>query len=160
MAPEFETGCTLDQDIQFPEILGSTVDEVLETMFFTEALATDCAHEWRIDAVSAHVRFDGSHLGEMLITLSSQAADSIAPAFLGLDPSETTPEARGQVILELTNILCGAVLSRLWPESKLSLATPELAGSDVRIEGLHHCFALPEGMLSVSLSVQAKPECS
>ena len=95
----------------------------------------------------------------MSITLSSQAADSIAPAFLGLDPAETTPLARGQVILELTNILCGAVLSKLWPESKLSLASPELANSEFRLEGLHRCFTLPEGMLSVSLRVQAKPEC-
>jgi hypothetical protein len=89
----------------------------------------------------------------MLLGVSVEAVDAIAASFLGLDPMEVTDAERGQVIQELSNILCGATLSHLWPESKLALSSPELAawqewpGSGA----LHRCFAIPEGLLATSV---------
>ena len=64
----------------------------------------------------------------------------------------------GQVMQELSNILCGALLSHLWPESKLALAPPELAAWEEWPHQelasqivLHRCFLLPEGMLALSV---------
>ena len=93
----------------------------------------------------------------MLLGVSAEAADPIAASFLGLDPMELTDAQRGQVIQELSNILCGAILSKLWPESKLALSSPKLslwqewpdAGA------LHHCFAIPEGLLGISIRLTA-----
>jgi len=133
-------------------IVGAVVAQVLETMFFSEAVPAQCEHASLAGAESARIRFDGSHCGEMLLSVSEEAVGSLAAAFLGLDPEEATEPLRGEVILELANILCGAVLSQLWPDSRLALAAPEPAGC-VRHEpgGLHGCFALPEGLLAVSI---------
>ncbi len=42
-----------------PRTLGRVSAEVLETMFFTEAVAVECEHGWLADAVSVRVDFDG-----------------------------------------------------------------------------------------------------
>jgi hypothetical protein len=40
----------------------------------------------------------------------------------------------------------------LWPEASLLLEAPELAGAESILEGAaHHCFALAEGTLAISL---------
>lgn len=95
-------------------------------MFFTEAEPVACEHAWLGAAPTARIRFSGSHRGEMLLGVSAEAADPIAASFLGLEAGELAGAQRGQVIQELANILCGAVLSRLWPESTLALSSPEL----------------------------------
>jgi hypothetical protein len=54
------------------------------------------------------------------------------------------------VILELANILCGAILSDVWPESKVALGPPEISTEEPCLDGaLHRCFELPEGQLAV-----------
>lgn len=148
------------------------VSEVLETMFFTEAEPAACDHTWLQSASPVRVRFEGSHSGELLLALSDEAADPLAAGFLGLEPMELTGTQRAQVLEELANIMCGALLSHLWPESRLALASPELAAwqewpaentrtgqssaGDGFAQGafgdaLHRCFLLPEGMLAVSV---------
>jgi hypothetical protein len=127
--------------------------EVLETMFFTEPERAACEHGWLRAASCARIHFEGSYCGEMQMALSEEASDPVAASFLGLEPMELTDAQRGQVIQELTNIMCGAMLSRLWPESRLALASPELmAWQEWMDEGaLHHCFSIPEGMLAISV---------
>jgi CheY-specific phosphatase CheX len=146
-------------DAERIETLGAVCAQVLETMFFTEAAPVECRHGW--PALSARVRFTGSHTGEMLLAISEGAAEPLASAFLGLDPDATGEGERGQVASELANILCGAVLSNLWPESSLLLETPELAGPECVLEhAVHHCFEMPEGLLAVSLRVEETAQVS
>jgi hypothetical protein len=124
--------------------------EVLETMFFAEAVAADCSHAWLRSAVEVGIRFEGSHLGEMRLSVSRDAANSIACAFLGLEPLELTEPLCAQVILELANILCGAILSHFWPESKLAIGAPEISAEASPFnDALHCCFEMPEGKLAV-----------
>jgi len=60
-----------------------------------------------------------------------------------------------QVILELANIFCGAAMSHLWPESSLMLDAPKLVDAELPVEGFwHRCFALPEGMMAVSIGLR------
>jgi CheY-specific phosphatase CheX len=151
-----EAGYQLD-DPEAGQTAARVAAEVLETMFFTEAEPAACEHAWLEDAPTARVRFEGSHRGEMLLGVSLEAADPIAASFLGLEPGELTAAQRRQVIQELANILCGAMLSRLWPESTLALATPEWAtweewpGETV----LHRCFTIPEGMVGISIRLES-----
>lgn len=153
MPPELEQQYSMDQEPAAGDTVREVAAEVLETMFFTEAELASCEHAWLGSAPCARIRFEGSHFGEMLLGVSAEAADPIAASFLGLDPMELTDSQRGQVIQELTNILCGAMLSHLWPESKLALSSPELTPWQVwPSEGLlHRCFAIPEGMLGISI---------
>lgn len=126
--------------------------EVMETMFFTEALVTDCDHGWLGRAFTVRVNFDGTHCGQVFLTISTEAAWSIAAGFLGLDMAEMAEAQLNQVILELANILCGAAMSRLWPESSLTLAAPELVEAELPVAGVwHRCFTMPEGMMAVSI---------
>src|SRR5579864_7124275 len=80
------------------EVVSRAMDEVLETMFFADAVAANCSHQWLGSALGARRRFAGSHWGEMRLRVSPDAADSIACAFLGLEPLELTELLRAQVI--------------------------------------------------------------
>jgi len=134
------------------DILRNVSCEVLETMFFADAQPVGCEHSWMNDALSARVAFNGSHVGFMVLAASHDAAASIAAAFLGSESGEMAEVEEGEVILELSNILCGALLSRLWPESSLLLEAPQLVNAELNAVGpLHCCFALEEGNLSISV---------
>jgi len=148
-----------EQQSPMDQVLQHVAAQVLETMFFTEAELTACEHAWLEAGSSARIGFEGSHFGEMLFGLSAEAVDPIAASFLGLDPAELTAAQRGQVIQELTNILCGAMVSHLWPESRLSIASPELTSwQEWATEGtLHRCFAIPEGNLAISIRLLPRP---
>jgi hypothetical protein len=160
MPPELEQQGSIDWEPAAGDTVREVAAEVLETMFFTEAEPANCEHTWLLAAPCARIQFEGSHHGEMLLGVSAEAVDPIAASFLGLDPTELTAAQRGQVIQELCNILCGAMLSHLWPESKLALSSPELTpwqewpGAGL----LHRCFAIPEGMLAISIRLMAQPE--
>jgi hypothetical protein len=153
MLPELEQPYTMDQDAAASDTARRVTAEVLEAMFFTEAELALCEHSWIASAPCARIRFEGSHFGEMLLCVSAEAVDPIAASFLGLDPVELTAAQRGQMVQELSNILCGAMLSQLWPDSTLALSSPELTEwRDWPAEGtLHRCFATPEGMLGISI---------
>jgi CheY-specific phosphatase CheX len=153
MLPELERQDSLDQEPAAGDAIREVVAKVLETMFFTEAELAACEHAWLKSAPCARIQFAGSHRGEMLLGVSAEATDPIAASFLGLDPMELTAAQRGQVIQELANILCGAMLSHLWPESRLALSTPDLTPwQEWPKEGLlHRCFATPEGILAISI---------
>jgi hypothetical protein len=165
MPPEFEHQTVLepspamDQEPAASDTIRQVAAEVLETMFFTEAELASCEHAWLGPAACARIQFEGSHFGEMLLGVSTEAVEPIAASFLGLDRLELTDTQRGQVIQELTNILCGAMLSHLWPESKLALSSPELAvWQDWQGAGpLHRCFAIPEGKLAISIRLIPQP---
>ncbi|HLK19420.1 MAG TPA: chemotaxis protein CheX [Bryobacteraceae bacterium] len=139
---------------EFAAIVVRVAAQVLETMFFEEAVAAACDHSWLSTAVTVHVSFEGSHQGEFLLSVSPDTARSIASGFLGLDPEEITGTQVCDVILELANILCGALMSSLWPESVLFLGTPEVAIAEHAFLGsMHCCFRLPDGTVAVSLGV-------
>jgi Chemotaxis phosphatase CheX len=161
MPQELDQADRNTQSAELGEVLRGVVAEVLETMFFTEAMAVDCEHSWISGASVVRVPFSGSHSGEMWLCVSHDVVASIAPAFLAQDLAETSEEERSQVILELANILCGAVLSRLWPESSLLLDAPAEGQWESPAEGaLHCCFELPEGMLAISIRMCDRAEAA
>jgi CheY-specific phosphatase CheX len=140
--------------LELTETLCRVSAEVLETMFFTEAMLVECEHGWIGRALSVRVGFDGSHSGAMWLALAPEAVLPVTSAFLGLEAEETGEEQRAQVVLELANILCGAVLSALWPESRLLLDAPRLEAWDGDAQGAwHSCLGLEEGMLAISLQL-------
>ena len=126
--------------------------EVIEVMFFSEAEPVACGHT--DDYVAARVRFTGGASdpsnGELTVMLSPELACSLSAAFLAEEEDEVTPEQRSQVSCELANILCGAILSRLHPNSRVALGVPEPAAADYD-GSTHQCFATPEGLLAVTI---------
>ncbi|HWY49643.1 MAG TPA: chemotaxis protein CheX [Bryobacteraceae bacterium] len=161
MSERLNQSCAVASDPDFSSTLSRVSAEVLETMFFDEPVAARCEHSWISSAASVRLSFEGSHRGEFLLSVSPQVARSIAPAFLGIEADEVTGTQASQVLLELANILCGSVLSRLWPDSDLRLGAPEpiQAAGSIQPATLHECFLLTDGMLSVSIQMYgAEPE--
>ena len=154
MPEQLEPADTTAAGPDFAGTLSRVGAEVLETMFFDEALPAPCEHGWIASAASVRLAFEGSHCGVFLLSVAPEVAQSITPAFLGIEPEEVTEGQSSQVLLELANILCGSILSHLWPNSDLNLGGPELIQVEGPIEdALHECFQLTEGMLSVSIRV-------
>lgn len=154
MREQLQPGPLTEEAPEFAASVVRVAAGVLETMFFEEAVAAACDHAWLATAVSVHLSFDGSHCGEFLLSVSPDTARSIASGFLGLDLEEMTETQPGEVMLELANILCGALISNLWPESSLSLGTPELVSAEHSFpEAMHCCFSLPDGMVAVSIGL-------
>ncbi len=161
MPHELEQQSRMDLEPAASDTVREVAAQVLETMFFTEAELAPCGHAWLGPASCARIRFEGSHSGEMLLGVSAEATDPIAASFLGLDPMELTAAQRGQVIQELSNILCGAhaqpFVAGIETGALLSRvdALDEWPGEGL----LHRCFTIPEGMLAISirLSPVAQP---
>ena len=127
---------------------------VLETMFFEEAVESECEHGWLENSITTRVNFTGSHAGSFFLSVSPVAARAIAAGFLGLDPEELVDGQGAQVILELTNILCGAIMSHLWPESSLSLDSPVQAPCPALPAcTMHRCFQMPDGPVAIFIQV-------
>lgn len=127
------------------------VEDVLETMFFSTAVAIDCRHD--LAAISARVHFNGDPSGEFELTLSHAVARQYAQAFLGVDEADLPGDAEAQVSCELANMICGAALSRVHPDSVVKLNTPYICDPATPLNGAHQCFETPEGILSVTMRV-------
>ncbi len=161
MPEQLQQAGPAEQVPKFGGVVVRVAAEVLETMFFEEAVPSACEHAWLAQAVSAQVRFEGSHGGEFLLSVPPDTARSIAAGFLGVDPEELSEAQPGEVILELANILCGALISTLWPESNLSLGTPELVSAEHSFrEAMHCCFSLPGGRVAVSIGLRDADDCA
>ena len=129
--------------------------EALETMFFTDAVPVACEHGPAEALVAARVCFSGQPAGEMSLVLTRDLARALAAGFLGVDAHQLGAEEESQVACELANILCGAVLSRVHPDSGVALSAPESVIPRFPDDGeFHQCFRTPEGALTISMRLQ------
>lgn len=136
-----------------PDVACAVTREVLETMFFSAAEPVPCSHPARCARwIAAAVRFEGAPRGDFRVMLSCELANAMACGFLGIDPEEVTAEKENEVTCELANMICGAVLSRLHPDSRVALGAPEVVPPGfVENGGTHQCFQTPDGMLAITM---------
>jgi hypothetical protein len=127
------------------------IEDVLETMFFSTAVAVERRHA--ADSISARVQFDGDPSGEFELTLTRGVARQFAAAFLAVDEPDLPREAEAEVCCELANMICGAALSRMHPDSIVKLHAPQVCDPALPPDGAHQCFETPEGLLSVTMRV-------
>jgi hypothetical protein len=101
-------------------------------MFFVMAMGDEPGDgEPQPPPITARLEFEGTPCGSMTIEVSPAAAQSIAADFLAADESELTEHQVQDVVCELTNMICGASLSRLEAESTFRLQAPTiLSGSE------------------------------
>ena len=105
-------------------ILQTAVDEVLEKMFFLGTLQE--LGEPGGEELTAHMSFDGNPSGSMTLRIVSRAARSIAADFLGEDECGIGEQQMGEVVCELTNMVCGSLLSKVEPNTTFRLNSPTL----------------------------------
>lgn len=122
-----------NRDLSNPDLRNAcrqAVLEVLETMFFEVPLDEDIpAPVHQPDALIARAYFDGSLEGWLCVAISQSCAGPLAAGFLGLEEEETGEDERRSMLIELTNIVCGATLSRLEPSGRLHIHQPVLVPS-------------------------------
>ena len=111
-----------------------SAQEVLETMFFTPVHGeAERGEEPREENCGGFARlgvsldFDGDLRGRFAVSVEPACADGIAANFLGADdPFGLADGQTGQVLCELANMICGAVLSRVQPGGRFDLTHPEV----------------------------------
>lgn len=112
--------------------------EVLDSMYFTTVLAIKHQLDgWPVvtpDALAFYLQFEGHIRGNFGISLDASMARTLASNFLGEEEEALTQLEVAEVVGELTNMLCGSVVSRI--EGKFALTHPEpYLASNQRVPG-------------------------
>jgi len=114
--------------------LASAVGDVLESMFFLDTLGEAGEPPAGADTVKVHLSFEGDPPGCFEMRLARRAANAIAADFLGEDAGSLTPRQSTDVTLELANMICGAVLSRIESSATFRLGAPRVVADIVADE--------------------------
>jgi CheY-specific phosphatase CheX len=97
---------------------------VLETMCYAEPLPITGVEEGQA-FLRAKLPFRGTYSGVFHLEITEDAGRSLATTFLGED--EEVPAAQmASVICELTNMICGSMLSTLDAHADIELGAPEM----------------------------------
>jgi len=138
----------------FQSLMTSSADEVLNSMFFVgvESNGDESAaagEEW----MAARVSFRGPRSGAFGIGAPLTTARMLAANFLGQDEAEIQDTQMEEVFCELSNMICGAFLSRLGDESVYDLSHParDDAASPAGEGVVSQWLQLDEGQLRVWL---------
>jgi CheY-specific phosphatase CheX len=105
--------------------LAESVKEVLEKMFFMD-LADAPPGEGPAAGIAAELMFDGDPQGSFRLVVDQAAAKSATADFLGEDQAELSDEQMNDVVCELSNMICGSVLSRIESSATFRLSKPEI----------------------------------
>ena len=109
------------------QALAQSVSDVLEKMFFLEALAdTEEPSLNPAGDLSIRLHFHGDPPGQFRLRLARSAADAIAADFLGEDPDTLSAGQSQEVARELANMICGSLLSRIENRGSFKLSAPEV----------------------------------
>jgi CheY-specific phosphatase CheX len=138
------------------DVLSQSVSEVLETMYFTgvsgeEQLESNPSEEW----ICTRLDFTGSRAGSLGVRAPLRTARILAESFLGAEPETITESQCLEVLGEMTNMVSGAVLSRLAHEEQFALSHPEAEPAGWDHAWHNHTaavvFRLEEGALAIWL---------
>ena len=140
--------------------LSEAAAEVLETMFFTSLAAEgEPAPAVTAPFVSVRLSFRGSPPGRLGLRVPVETGRRIAANFLGIEPDEAADSQIEDVVCELSNMVCGSVLSRLEGESVFELHHPEIGPRERSSEhtGPAACqtLALDEGLIEIWLELES-----
>lgn len=136
------------------QLLAPAVTSVLETMFFSETLGTSDPSESTGD-VQARLAFSGEVSGTFAVRISEASARNMAASFLGEFDETITELQTGEAVCELTNILCGSVLSKLGSQGCFDLGSPQVLPANAEpltsTLACQQSFAVENGTMTVSL---------
>jgi CheY-specific phosphatase CheX len=151
-------------DLPIYPALRDSVNEVLEKMFFLDALEDQSAKEnaGAADEIAAQVSFQGDPAGSLALRVTSPAARRIAADFLGSDEEEVSGRQTADVVCELANMICGSLLSRVESATAFHLGPPQIVTpSENRVTGAgptQYAVELPNGTLTVLVTI-GTPTC-
>lgn len=136
--------------------LAASATEVLETMFFSsvEEFQQEFLDSDRGERLGAYLDFHGACAGRLALSLEKDAARNLATSFFGETFEGTEDEDCSSVMAELTNMVCGAMLSHLDRNSIFCLASPEALGDGEDAEGdIVRLLQLEDGLLRLAFTL-------
>lgn len=141
-----------------PALMGQAAREILETMFFVTPEDALEPEPWPAGLMTAELKFEGALSGSFSIHVQESCARAIAGNFAGvMDPDELKPDTLVGVLCELANMVCGATLSRLEPDSIFNLSSPHLVLEPCPHEypgGPGQWLRLEEGLIGLQLRLE------
>lgn len=114
-------------DNAFHQLLSESAQTTLETMFFAipDAVSMDSGRPPG-DLIAASLVFQGAPPGRFGLLVSDPLARNLAANFTGCDDAaQLLPAQVAGIVGELSNMLCGVVLSELESYSNFELGAPE-----------------------------------
>jgi len=142
-------------DHDLDHLLAGAVDDVLETMFFSETFGS-CELEPDLTALEACVAFSGAKSGSVSVRISEASARSLAASFLGESEGSLDDAQVAKVVCELSNMLCGSIVTKMECEECFDLGAPELlrepkskASTGLKLQ---QSFAIERGTITVSFT--------
>ncbi len=124
---------------------------VLETMCYSDPLPITGLEEGQA-CIRTQLRFHGTYSGMFHLDVTEDAGRSLATTFLGAEEEVAGPETAG-VICELTNMICGSMLSTLDARADIQLDAPELVEDVVprSDDALYKAFEIDNGQMAVAI---------
>jgi hypothetical protein len=152
-----------DRDLQV--LLAETMRDVLEMSFFANILEETMPEPWTtpLPSMAARVEFSGAASGSFLLVAAPLAVRTLALEFMGDSAEGRDVEGVGvdiermqgvvadeEVFKELTNILCGSVLSRFQADRCCNLSQPVVCSGERMAGGTNICAGvlLEEGLVA------------
>lgn len=159
-----------------PDLLAISAEEVLANMFFTQVVArkpVEAIAEGVTEKPFIGVRLcflggtesgQGSSMskpgGHLDLEVSREGAQWIASSFLAVDEGSVPQHRVADVMCELTNVVCGNVMSSIASASGFSMLSPELirGTSPEWPHTVHYeeSFQLERGWLTLRLALADK----
>jgi CheY-specific phosphatase CheX len=152
-------------EFNLSEAVSKATEDVLSTMFFTfvDEVPADAGDQ---PGIETRIAFRGHLAGSLALRCSTDAVAEMASNLLGLE-ADTPPSATEQeaVMMELANMICGAVLSKIGSEGLFELLPPETCRASPSAElaampGAHcveHTFGVGLGALFLKFRLDDTP---
>lgn len=147
----------MPEALSLSDALMQATASVLEDMCFT-ALVDSAPTAPIPDALSAEVTFEGDARGSVRVQLTSDAAVAVASGFLGDDVAAVAEPSVTMVMLEVTNMICGRMLSLHAPSGSFSLGVPRPASGAEPSPVAACAFELETGRIRVAAGVPVEAE--
>ncbi|HYP08362.1 MAG TPA: chemotaxis protein CheX [Bryobacteraceae bacterium] len=147
MSPEINWG-------RVPDSLRRSVIDTFELMCFCAAEPLVESHIDLQPALARIISFHGDWSGQVCLKVNAAAARTLAENFYG-EPEPSLPDSRVEELLnEITNVVCGGMLSRMAPSGNfwLSPAEPLPAGAAPAGSSYEQAFSLESGEVLVSVT--------
>lgn len=133
---------------------------VLETMCFACVLGpAEDGIFLPEESVASTVSFKGDLAGRMMVAVPDGYARNLASSFLGVEEGDVSPIMTRQFISELTNMICGSVLTELDSNGDFQLASPvaEPATASAEMSCLH-VLDTGDGVVAIGLRLEGADE--
>jgi CheY-specific phosphatase CheX len=139
--------------------LAASLESVLERMFFIDTRGEAASATPSGDPpLRVRLAFAGNPCGWLTLEVSPASARSLAADFLAADEQSLSPGQVEDVICELTNMICGAALSRLESGTNFRLGPPRVVAGQPAMDlpdTAARSIDLGTGVLTVRLQFKA-----